>query len=356
MLRPILQSRRRLWITAAFVFVWSTLVAAAVFAEAWWFGEPRVVKGSVQSIEKHLAGKLRAAAKDGRLGTYALVLVHRGKIVSEHGDRRLFQVASVSKAVTAWGVLKLVQDGRISLDAPYRGKVTVRHLLSHTAAGVPGTAMSYSNVNYTELQNRIEEVTGRPFAAFMRDEILRPLGMTESSFDRNELASERIAPAFDEDVVQRPLRPHDEVAAAGLYASARDLGRFVIAFTGNTVLTKATIRRMLEPQPGTSGTWGLGQTLFTRDVAGHDGGAYPAWGAMVRVNPVTGNGMVLLVSGGRGAVNQLGHDWVYWETGEMTPAARRQIVYTRARPASVALFGGIAAFLAFSFLKGRGAR
>lgn len=347
---------RRLRVTVAFAFLWPALVAAIVFAEAWWFGEPPVVRGNVQSIENHLVRKLRRAAKDRRLGTYALVLVHRGKIVAEHGDRRLFQVASVSKAITAWGVMKLVQEGRITLNAPCRGNATVGHLLSHTAAGVPGTSMSYSNANYTILQTLVEEVTGRPFATYMREEILRPLGMTESSFDWKELAAVRIAPAFDQDVVPRPHRPHQELAAAGLYASARDLARFAIAFTGNTVLSKETLRRMLEPRPGTSGSWGLGQTLFTGGVAGHDGGAYPAWGAMVRVNPASGNGMVLLVSGGRGAVNQLGHDWVYWETGEMTKSARRQIVYSRARPASIAILGGIAAFLAVWLFRATNAR
>jgi hypothetical protein len=64
---------------------------------------------------------------------------------------------------------------------------------------------------------------------------------------------------------------------------------------------------------------------------------------MVRTNPATGNGFVLMVSGSRGAVNQLGHDWVYWETGKVTFEARRQLVYDRLVPASVVIIlGGIA--------------
>src|SRR5687767_3266093 len=154
--------------TIGLALLWTALVAAVVFVEAFWFGQPPVVRGDVRSIEKHLVGKLAEAAEDRRLGTYALALVHRGEIVAEHGDRRLFLAASVSKAVTSWGVMKLVQDGRLGLDEPvirhlkrwrfpgseqYRDRVTVRHLLSHTAGlndGMrivrePGTAMSYSN-------------------------------------------------------------------------------------------------------------------------------------------------------------------------------------------------------------------
>ena len=176
------------------------LVVAVIFAEARWFGEPPVVRGDVRSIEKHLVGKLTDAANDRRLGTYALALVQGGEIVAEHGDRRLFLVASVSKAVTSWGVMKLVQNGRIgSLDEPvsrhlkrwrfpgseqYRDRVTVRHLLSHTGGlddamrvvREPGTAMAYSNASYTVLQYLVEDVTGQSFLAFMKDTVLRPLG------------------------------------------------------------------------------------------------------------------------------------------------------------------------------------
>ena len=77
----------------------------------------------------------------------------------------------------------------------------------------------------------------------------------------------------------------------------------------------------------------------------------PAWGAMMRVNPATGNGMVLMVSGGRGAVNQLGHDWVYWETGKVTFEARREIVYKRLVPASVAIILGAIALALWKLLR-----
>jgi len=137
-------------------------VIAVVFAEAFWFARPAVVREDSAALENHLVQKLRDAEVDHRLGSAALVLVQGGKIAAEHGfgvanaetqapvktDQTLFQLASVSKAVTAWGVLELVEEGKLSLDDPvmrylkrwrfpgsdaHRDKVTIRHLLSHTA-------------------------------------------------------------------------------------------------------------------------------------------------------------------------------------------------------------------------------
>lgn len=214
----------------------------------------------------------------------------------------------------------------------------------------PGTALSYSGGGYTVLQLLLEDVTGRPFAAFMKETVLRPLGMTGASFDWTGLAAQDLVTPYDSNVVPTPRRRHVALAAVALYATPRDLAQFARAFAGNPVLSPDTLHQMLQPQPGTSGTWGLGQTLFAPNdagshVVGHDGGSPPAWGALVRVNPATGNAMIVTVSGGAGAINDLGHDWLYWETGHVTPEGRRQLVYRRIAPASAAFAIGLLAFL-----------
>ena len=149
----------------------------------------------------------------------------------------VFEVGSISKPVTAWGVMRLVQQGKLDLDAPVdryltrwhlppapfdADGVTIRRLLSHSAGlnsqdyspittrplptleqslsgesgGVnarrgsddvritmtPGEQRSYSNGGYTLLQLAIEEVTGETFARYMQREVLDPLGMKHSSF------------------------------------------------------------------------------------------------------------------------------------------------------------------------------
>jgi CubicO group peptidase (beta-lactamase class C family) len=416
----------KILVALGLVVLWALAVLAVVFAEAFWLGPPAVPRGDLAAIENHLVQKL----SDATVGSAALVLVQGGKIAAEHSfgvanaetkapvksDQTLFQLASVSKAVTAWGVMKLVEEGKLGLDEPvmrylrrwrfpgseaYRDQVTIRHLLSHTAGlddGLgyggflpgeaiqtleesltltkdstvgepravtvvrePGTAMAYSGGGYTVLQLLIEEVTGGSFADYMEEAVLQPLGMTKAGFDLDAITSEGraqdLAPGFDRKLTPHPPRRYTAKAAVALWATPQDLARFVLAYTGeNPVLRQETLKQMMMPQPGTSATWGLGQTLFVANdaggyIVGHSGGTYPAWGAMMRVNPATGNGMVLMVSGGHRAVNQLPHDWIYWETGKVTFEARRQIMQDRLVPASVAIIIGAIALALWKLLR-----
>ncbi len=281
----------------------------------------------------------------------------------------------------------------------YRDKITVRHLLSHTAgiddgfgfsgflpgeaiqtleesltfpkdtnsgeahgvtvAREPGTSMSYSSAGYTVLQRLIEDVTNRPFADYMREAVLQPLGMMKSSFDLDAIVAEGrsqdLAANYDSDLQIHPHRRYTAMAAVSLRTTPHDLGQFVRAFNReNAVLKQETLKGMMMPQPGTSATWGLGHRLFVENDSGgygvgHSGGAFPASGASVRVNPATGNGFVLMSSGGRGATNQLVPDWVYWETGKVTFEARRQIVQNRIVPASIAIMVGAIALVLRQF-------
>jgi CubicO group peptidase (beta-lactamase class C family) len=423
-------THHKILVTIGLILLWTLAVIAVVLAEAIWFAHPAVARGDLAAIESHLVQKLSDAAANKRLGSAALVLVQDGKIAAEHGfgvasaetqtqvktDQTLYKLASVSKAVTAWGVMKLVEEGKLGLDEPvmrhlnrwrfpgseaYRDKVTVRHLLSHTAglddglgyggflpgetvqtleesltltkdstvgeprpvtvAREPGQGMAYSSGGYTVLHLLIEEVTNRSFADYMKEAVLQPLGMTKASFDldatRPEGRTQDLATSYDHDLTPRPHRRYTATAAVALYATPKDLAQFVLAFTReNPVLSQETLKQMMLPQPGTAGTWGLGPTIYVPNdagghVVGHDGGSLPAWGAMMRVNPATGNGIVMMVSGGRGAMNQLAHTWVYWETGKLTFEARRENVYKRLAPASAAIILGAIALVVWKLLR-----
>lgn len=411
---------RRSFKVALAIVLWTLTVIAAVLAEAFWLGPKAIPRGGFPAIEKRLVQTLADAERDRRLGSAALVLIHRGRVATIRGfgtgnaekraavdpERTLYQLASVSKAVTAWGVMKLVQDGKVGLDEPvlrymkrwrfpgssaHREKVTVRHLLSHTAGlddGLgyggfgpgepiqtleesltltkdstvgqpravtvdrePGQAMAYSGGGYTVLQLLVEEVTQRPFAEYMKAEVLQPLGMTTASFEFDSVAAQDLATSFDREGKTHPPRRYTATAAVSLYASARDVAQFALAFVReNPVLRKETFAEMLQPQAGTGGTWALGHTLFVDNgagghVVGHDGGTYPAWGAVMRVNPATGNGVVLLVTGARLSISRLGDEWIYWETGRVRPEARRQIVYDRLKHALIAIVLGVVVIL-----------
>src|SRR5690606_36490374 len=165
-------------------------------------------------LDRHgLPGAAVAVVKDGEV-------VHEagygedsaGNAITEHSRLR---IASVSKSFTAFAVLKLVDEGRVDLDAPVAeylpgfrpgDGITVRQLLSHAsglpnpaivapahtpAEGVariedwelssePGTSYAYSNANYWTASRIVEEVGGRPFGDHLAEEVFSPLGMADT--------------------------------------------------------------------------------------------------------------------------------------------------------------------------------
>jgi CubicO group peptidase (beta-lactamase class C family) len=209
----------------------------------------------------------------------------------------LMNFASVSKPVTAWGVLRLVDAGTLPLDAPigpllHRWQlpasplgtegVTVRRLLSHTAglsvpatpwfpadttlpsleavlrgeAGergpvtvqyAPGARWAYSGGGYAVLQLMVEEASGRPFAEYMRGTVFEPLGMRRTTFAPAAVVGEGMATPYDEQ--GNPIAPYRLVGAAagGLFSSADDFARFLTAYArpGSGVLRPATFETML---------------------------------------------------------------------------------------------------------------
>ncbi|MEO0374603.1 MAG: serine hydrolase domain-containing protein [Cyanobacteria bacterium P01_A01_bin.17] len=398
--------------TIGWIALWTVIIVAIVAIEAFWIARPAVPRGDSATIEDYLIQNLNQADQP-TLGSAALVLIQAGEVVATHSfgianvenespvkiDQTLYQMASVSKLVTAWGVMKLVEDGKISLDEPvnqylnrwkfpaseYSEQVTIRHLLSHTGGlddlfgyagflpdesiqsleesltltqdpasgnprGVtvtrePGQRWLYSGGGYTVLQLLIEEVTQQSFSDYMEEAILKPLGMRASSFDWEVIAAsgriDELATSFDSKLQPSPHRQYTATAAASLYATAQDMARFVQAYSQeNSALKQETLELMMQPQSGTDQNWGLGHILYVANgadeyIVGHDGGNLPALGHTVRVNPATGNGIVLLISGNSSLANQLGDAWVYWETGKLSTNAKLRILGNRLGPALV---------------------
>jgi len=211
-------------------------------------------------------------------------------------------VASISKSITALGIMKLAEDGVFNLDDPVekyltrwqipdaiydKGEVTIRRLLSHTAglslgggypgyktfnyvptleeslSGIgggsrpveliyePGTKFSYSGGGYNLLQLLIEEVTGKDFSSYMDVEVLTPLGMKSSSFQWEENMYDITAKAYNENLELLPNYIFIEKAAAGLYTTIEDMSKLVIeeinSFKGTGFLSEETIKEMYEP-------------------------------------------------------------------------------------------------------------
>jgi CubicO group peptidase (beta-lactamase class C family) len=357
------------------------------------WGRDPVRTGLVQAVE----GAARQALAASTMPGLAVALVSHGQVVWAAGygvaDRTTgqpvtaatrFQAASLSKAVTAWGVLRLVESGRIGLDEPVVGHLrrwqpppsrfdadglTVRRLLSHTAGlsvhgyvgqtsdrplpsieaslagetgdgfpvellAAPGRGWLYSGGGYSVLQRLVEELTDRPFADYLQAEVLAPLGMTASSFQWSRTFE--TARPHDADGRAIPDFVFAEQAAAGLVTTAPDLARFVAAALagprgeppGRGVLSPAGVRLALTAAPATDGRWGLGYSLGLTpggDLLAYHEGANRGWRAGLALLPDRRAGIALLANGDAGSapVDAVVQQWLALTTPNRTHARLR---------------------------------
>ncbi|GAA2334852.1 serine hydrolase domain-containing protein [Streptomyces cuspidosporus] len=121
----------------------------------------------------------------------AAVVRADGTVAGSYGpaDHR-FPLASVTKPLAAYAALVAVEEGAVELDEPAGPEgSTVRHLLAHTSglafdehrsAAAPGTRRLYSNAGFEVLGDHIAKATDIPFAEYLRQAVLEPLGMAST--------------------------------------------------------------------------------------------------------------------------------------------------------------------------------
>ncbi|MFD3733821.1 serine hydrolase domain-containing protein [Streptomyces sp. NPDC058632] len=266
-------------------------------------------------------------------------------------------LGSVTKLATAAAVLLLADDGDLDLDDPVAellpelrplSKVTVRHLLGHTAglptgpdsdsaAGTtatrylsavctarsalfpPGTGFSYSNAGYVAAGRLVSEVTGMTWQEALRALLLEPLGIVPA-FLGDATPERPVATGHALNTATGLVRPaHQNLApveapAGALLASAEDLvalGRAVIG--RSTVLPASAAARMRRPEPAAdpgalADSWGLGLALFQQDGhvwCGHDGNAQ---GTSCHLRAEPDSGVVVAFTGNAGGATALWRD------------------------------------------------
>ena len=261
-----------------------------------------------------------AVLKDGEVDWVRAYGVADASTARPVSTETLFQAASISKPIAAMAALRLVEDGRLSLDQDVNDqlrswtlpasefvadgpgdRVTPRRLLTHTAGlsvsgfpgypanapiptavdilegrgdantdpvrsvTEPGSEWSYSGGGYTVLQVLMEDVSGEPFAELLQSTVLDPLGMDRSFYGFALPPNLEGEVAFghrpDGALVEGRWRRYPELAAAGLWATPADLLSWA-----QEVLASAEGRsnRVLSQEmtremlsPG-MGDWGLG--------------------------------------------------------------------------------------------------
>lgn len=299
-------------VTLLLLIAWTAMVFIGT-VEGWW-KRPLAPRGDAAAF-MDAAIELVDSANSGNA---VFALIEGGSVYDDHAVsvgqavdvNTVFQVASLSKWITAWGVMALVEAGKLDLDAPVgtyltrwtlpksrfdNAGVTPRRLLSHTggltdglgyggfepgapvqsleeslthtadvspgASGIvqvgyePGTEWRYSGGGYAILQLLIEEVSGESFVAFMQRTVFRPLGMIRSSYDWTNVGGSSLATFYDLDAKPGTHYRFSAAAATSLYTSVSDLTRFIQAQLpgangepiGRGVLAPARIDEMRRP-------------------------------------------------------------------------------------------------------------
>jgi CubicO group peptidase (beta-lactamase class C family) len=190
--------------------------------------------------------------------------------------------------------------------------------LRHTVVDAePGVRWEYSNIGYATLGAALENAAGRPYIDYVRDEILRPLGMTHTTFepDSTELAELAMGFSFDPESGGGPGAPDTTVSVrerrgrgykipnGGLFSTVGDLARFLVFEMGNgpdSVLPSAELKRNFESiafaTPDLTQGYGLGFHVQRRGsllAFGHPG-SVAGYLATAYFDPASHTGVVVL--------------------------------------------------------------
>jgi len=245
----------------------------------------------------------------------------------------VFRVGSVSKLFTDIGVMQLVEAGKLNLDAPittylpnfhpanpFGGEITLRELMSHrsglvreppvghyfdtaepslaatvdslnqtTLVYAPGARTKYSNAAVATVGYVLQTVSGQPYADYLHNAVLLPMGMKHSSFKPEPALMSHLAEAqmwsYDGLTFAAPTFQLGEGPAGCMYSTVGDLGRFLSVLfaagqSGQThVIASKALDEMWTPQfkSASSTRFGLGFMLGTFEgerKIGHGGAIY----------------------------------------------------------------------------------
>ncbi len=258
-------------------------------------------------VKAHIPGLSVVVVQDGK------VILARGFGFADLEQRRPatpetpYNIASVTKPISATVALKLVELGKLDLDRPmkgYRGytefcdefrqdggifardlhcdtePLTLRHLLSHTVNGKAGEGFRYNPPMYSWASRPMAEVAGEPFSALVERYVFAPAGMRRSARINRKLPlradlAQDLAPPYHLDsggdlVRSEPPGPQGDGAAGGVISTVLDLAKFDLALDAGKLISPASVRQMTTPVHNAAGAplpYGLG--WFIQEHHGH---------------------------------------------------------------------------------------
>lgn len=231
----------------------------------------------------HIAGLSAAIAKDQAVAWTKGFGVADVAANSPVTDSTVFHLASLTKPFAATVILQLVDEGKVSLDDPAskygiplqaQGTILIRHLLSHTSEGVPGTHYAYSGDRFGALDSVIVRADGRSTAAAIQARIIQPLGLTWTAPNTGSpgfevsgktkadyLANVATGYTWSGGAYVKTSYPTYFGTAAGLMSTARDYAKFSMAMDRDALLKPETKALAFTPTRDPNGNdmpYGLG--------------------------------------------------------------------------------------------------
>jgi serine beta-lactamase-like protein LACTB len=269
----------------------------------------------------------------------ALAVAVEGKLVYSEGfgyadlEERVpawpttkFRIGSISKPLTAVGLMELVDAGKVDLDAPVQkyvplfpdkgAVITVRMVAGHLGGirhykddeftiqkhyanvleglkifendplvSPPGTKFNYSSYGFNLLSAVVEAASGENFLAYMQGQVFGPLGLVHTVADQNTQIVEQRSRFYevpkDGPVENAPYVDNSyKWAGGGFLSTAEDLVRFGSALLQPGVLKAESLKTMFTSQKTSSGEetgygigWGVGKSKSGKAIYEHSGGS-----------------------------------------------------------------------------------
>ncbi len=237
-----------------------------------------------------------------------------------------FRIASISKPLTAVGLMELVQAGKVDLDAPVQkyvptfpdkgAVITVRRIAGHLGGirhykddefliqkhygsvlkglkifqddplvSPPGTKFNYSSYGFNLVSAVIEAASGENFLSYMQSHVFTPLGLVHTTADQNTQIVEQRSRFYDipkdGPIENAPYVDNSyKWAGGGFLSTAEDLTRFGSAVLQPGILNAQSLKTMFTSQKTTAGEetgygigWGIYKTASGKQAYAHSGGA-----------------------------------------------------------------------------------
>ena len=243
-----------------------------------------------------LRKQIQRAMQNGEVPGLAIAILEQGEIaeiagfgVMRHGEASpvttdtIFPIASITKPVSTYAVLKLVEQGILDLDQPLdsylpepylpsepnAASISARHVLSHQSGlpnwrpkkrrlrmnWEPGVHFNYSGEGYEYLQRVAERITGKRMVHYVQEHVFGPLGMQNSSLNGRRADAEQMAWGYGDGKHWVPRKKKLPSFAHTMYSSVRDLAYFMKAILSTKVdnndsdfLSQASLEQIFTPQ------------------------------------------------------------------------------------------------------------